>query len=263
MSTPDTVLLALPGMTLNETEFPDFGLPTLCARYATLFDCPSDAVARAGGMVPYVEGLEAWLATRREWLDAERRIVLGHSFGALLALAWLTSSPHSSVSGLILISASPGPLFRRVRLGVGTHLRLPLAPLLPLWNTRLVTRTVKRLCTGGSLDPEEVNFHELTTPTDRAVDRAGWRNVEWRRLRAMRLAMYGFDVRERLHRIRAQTIVLHGERDPLFAVEDARTLATAIPRAELHVIAGAGHALPLSHPGVVVAAVRDLTVEQL
>lgn len=258
MSTPDTVALALPAMSLNETEFPDFGLPTLCVRYATLFDCPPDSIARAAGMVPYVEGLEHWLVGQRDWREAERRIVVGHSFGALLALAWLTASPRESVDGVVLISGSPGPLFRRVRLGVGTHFRLPLAPLLPLWNTRFVTRTVKRLCTGGRLDPEEVNFHELKDCSDVAVDRAGWRNVEWQRLRAMRLAMSGFDVREMLHRIRAQTVILHGDADSLFSLEDARYLAREIPRVELRVIAGAGHALPVSHPEAVAAAVRDL-----
>lgn len=262
MSAQRTVALALPGMTLNETEFPAFGVPTLFAQYSALFDCPPDSVARAAGMVPYVEGLESWLATQNLWQRSEKRIVVGHSFGALLALSWLAGNSRESVDGLVLIAASPGPLFRRVRLGIGKHIRVPLAPILPLWNTRFVTRAVKRLCTGGRLGPETVDFHELAKRSDAAVDRAGWRAVEWQRLRAMRLAMSGFDMRGSLHRIRAHTIVLHGDRDSLFDVEDAHYLAREIPGAELRVIDGAGHALPISHPDAVSAAVRDLVARE-
>jgi pimeloyl-ACP methyl ester carboxylesterase len=258
MSTARTVVLTLPGMTLNETEFPRFSVPTLSLSYRALFDCPEDSVARAAGMEPYVRGLRDWLATRLAWQRADVRIVVGHSFGALLALSWLSASPNEKVDGLVTIGASPGPLVRRVRLRLGKHVRVPLAPILPLWNTRLVTRAVKRLCSGGRLDAEQVDFRALDKCSDAAVDRAGWRNVEWQRLRAMRLAMWGFDVRGSLHRILARTIVLHGDRDSLFDTEDARYLATEIPGAELRLVQGAGHGLPVSHPESVLAAVRDI-----
>jgi pimeloyl-ACP methyl ester carboxylesterase len=256
--THDSIVLTLPAMTLNETEFPDFGVPTLNCSYPALLDCPEDSLARLAGMVPYIHGLEQWLSTLQPWQRAQRRVVVGHSFGALLALAWLTGRPRSRVDGFVAIAASPGPLFRRVRLGRSKHLRLPVAPILPLWNTRLVTRCVKWLLTGGRLTAEKVDFRALRARSDAAVDRAGWRNVEWPWLRAMRLALHDFDMRPSLYRIRPRTIVLHGDRDSLFEVDDARLLASEIPHAELRVIAGAGHALPITHPGAVVRAVHDL-----
>ena len=70
--------------------------------------------------------------------------------------------------------------------------------------------------------------------------------------------MKGFDVRTRLHEIHVPTIVLHGTADSLFALRTAEKLAAGLPRAELRVVEGAGHGLPLTHGGEVVRAVRDL-----
>ena len=44
-----------------------------------------------------------------------------------------------------------------------------------------------------------------------------------------------------LSRITARTLVVAGDRDPLYPIEIARDLAAAIPGAELHVVEGGGH----------------------
>ncbi|HEX2412902.1 MAG TPA: alpha/beta fold hydrolase [Solirubrobacteraceae bacterium] len=51
-----------------------------------------------------------------------------------------------------------------------------------------------------------------------------------------------------LGRIAAPTLVLHGERDQLVPVRNARALAERIPDAELAVVRGAGHAYALERP---------------
>lgn len=255
---PDVVVLALPAMTLNWTEFPDFETPTLHASYRALVEPMRDTLARSLGLQPYTHGLEQWLRRNRLWLAARRRIVVAHSFGAMLALQWLCERPRPHVDGLVAISATAGPMFRRVHLRLGEHVRVPVAPLIPLWNTRLVTRICKRIFSNGRLTAAPVDFRALRPPNDARVDRAGWRNVEWQQLRAMRLALSGFDMRDRLHRFGSDCIVLHGDHDSLFEVEDARYLASAIPGAELRIVQGAGHALPVSHPEAVTRAVHDL-----
>lgn len=50
--------------------------------------------------------------------------------------------------------------------------------------------------------------------------------------------------RERLPQIVAPTVVLHGTRDPLFPIENARALASEIPGATLRELPGVGHELP-------------------
>jgi len=53
------------------------------------------------------------------------------------------------------------------------------------------------------------------------------------------------DRRERLRRITAPTTVIHGDADPLVPVEGGRDTAAAIPGAELVILPGMGHDLPL------------------
>jgi pimeloyl-ACP methyl ester carboxylesterase len=110
----------------------------------------------------------------------------------------------------------------------------------------------------GNLQAYPVNFRELGIESETDLGRAGWRNVDWRALRAFRFTMRGFDVRDRLRDIAAPTIVLHGTEDSLFAVEDAQLLAREMPAAELRLINGADHALPITHAGDVKRAVNDL-----
>jgi len=59
-----------------------------------------------------------------------------------------------------------------------------------------------------------------------------------------------FDVADRLGAIRAPTCVIVGERDILKGREYAEEMARRIPKAELHIIAGAGHATCWEKPDV-------------
>src|SRR3954469_25207943 len=58
------------------------------------------------------------------------------------------------------------------------------------------------------------------------------------------------DTLSRLHCIQAPTLVLHGDRDAMSPLANARLLAERIPDAELVVLAGAGHAYALEQPDV-------------
>ncbi|RDC58987.1 Prolyl aminopeptidase [Alteripontixanthobacter maritimus] len=53
------------------------------------------------------------------------------------------------------------------------------------------------------------------------------------------------DRRKRLQAVKAPTLVIHGEADPLVPVEGGHDTAEAIPGAKLHTIPGMGHDLPL------------------
>lgn len=53
------------------------------------------------------------------------------------------------------------------------------------------------------------------------------------------------DRRKRLARVKAPTLVLHGEADPLVKLEAGRDTAAHIPGAELKIIPGMGHDLPI------------------
>lgn len=275
-----TVALLLPGMTLNRTIFPELSMRTLALDFcdrppplprslANLYTRDAgrqrDVTDRLPDLDDYVAALESFLAAHGDRWDAERRIVVAHSFGAMLALRWLitrAATEAAKIHGLVLIAASAGPLFDRVgvRLGnvFGRELRVPFAPFYPLWNTPVVTRAMKRVTSRGRLDAEPQDFSTLARPSDLALDLTGWRNTDWQAMRAFRHALRGFDVRSELHRVHVPAIVLHGTCDALFAVREAEALVAGLPHAELRVIAGAGHGLPLTHGPEVAQAAAEL-----
>ncbi len=200
----------------------------------------------------YARMLHDWLRRQPAW-DGPGRVVVGHSFGGMLALQWLLdygSSAAARIDGLVLVSTTAGPVGDRlgIRLSVGRAAwRVPAKRLLWWWNTPLVTRQVKRWLSDGVLDARPVDFQTLPVTTDWAVDAAGWRNTDWRAMRSFRLAAERYAVGPELHRVRCPTVVLHGTRDALFSLSAAEELAALLPHGTLHVVAGAGHALPLTH----------------
>jgi pimeloyl-ACP methyl ester carboxylesterase len=260
------VVLLLPGMTLNATIFPPLDLPTVSIDFTRLVLGPDGAspelAARRIGM--YADFLSERLRREAAW-NALRRIVVAHSFGGMLALAWWLANRGSDVArvdGMVLIATTAGPMFDSVRLRLGSvggvETRVGISWLVRLWNRPTVTRTMKRLLTGGSLEARPVDFRSSGIRSDWALDRAGWRNTDWRAMRAYRLAMEGFDVRDRLGEIAVPIIVLHGTADTLLPPQCAKELAAGLPHAELRLVQGAGHALPLTHSKQVGEAVGDL-----
>ncbi len=63
--------------------------------------------------------------------------------------------------------------------------------------------------------------------------------------------------RERLARIAAPTLVIHGESDPLVPLAAGQDTAAHIPRARLKVISGMGHDLPLALVDEIAEAIAD------
>lgn len=263
---PGAVLL-LPGMTMNGSIFGSLWDQSLSVQFNDLVLEPRgespELLSRR--MAYYVDLLENRLGRWDGWA-ARPRIVVGHSFGGMLALTWLAARGATlrTVDGLVLIATSAGPIYDAVSLRLlglaGWELRLPVGPLIHTWNRPAVTRFVKRLASRGGLTAEPVDFQALRHRGDLAVDYAGWRHTDWRAMRSYRLAMEGFDLRHALPRIPLPTVVLHGTRDSLFPVQSAEVLASGLPNAELRVVEGAGHALPLTHPEAVRLAVQQVSL---
>lgn len=262
---PPSALL-IPGMSLNATVFPDLGLRSLVAEFTTLVLTADGDLPRGTpqGMWPYQERLDELLGSAPAW-RSRRRIVVAHSFGGMLALSWLLAhglEGPARIDGLVLAATSAGPMYDVVALRLvklkSWELRIRLAPWIGMWNRPAVTRTVKRLLTRGSLEPRAVDFRRLRWRGDLALDLAGWRNTDWRAMRSYRMAMHGFDVRDRLPEITVPTVVLHGSEDVLFPPSVGRNLARGLPDAEFRLVRGAGHGLPLTHGKEIVAAVERL-----
>ena len=64
-------------------------------------------------------------------------------------------------------------------------------------------------------------------------------------------------VERRLSQIRVPTLILTGDEDKLVPHQNSQRLAELIPRAQLVILRGAGHAFPLERENEVVAALQD------
>lgn len=70
-------------------------------------------------------------------------------------------------------------------------------------------------------------------------------------------ALAGFDVRGRLDRVRAPTLVIAGAQDPATPPADAELLVRGIPGANLIELPGAAHLANVERPAEVTRAIRD------
>jgi pimeloyl-ACP methyl ester carboxylesterase len=163
------------------------------------------------------------------WDDA---ILVGNSIGGGTALSAAVQAPER-VRGLALLN-SVG--YRRGLPAVGRLAAVPLAPLVSAYTPQVAMRLGLESVRGGwgSVTPERC-----------AACGSYFRDPEGRAafFRTLR-QLYGPDLdalARRYREIRAPTLVLHGERDPLIRLAHAERLAREIPPAELVPIPRCGH----------------------
>ncbi|HYF26001.1 MAG TPA: alpha/beta fold hydrolase [Baekduia sp.] len=161
--------------------------------------------------------------------------VAGASMGGMVALELAVRFPHR-VRSLVLMGA--GASAPDWTLG---HLHAAVV------GTGQVARDSARR---RGLWPEALLFSEAFRRADpqRAKELTRYfrrhRSPPWMVL-SQALAAGCFDRLDDLHRVRAPTLVLHGERDVMVPLSSAHRLAAGILGAELHVVPGAGHAAAL------------------
>lgn len=198
----------------------------------------------------WIDGQATALAHVLEALEATPAIVVGHDYGAPIAVAMSQCRPRS-VSALVLAAGNlftdtpiPAPLNVVAWPAIGGLASRVLfsAPML-----RMMLRVgVGRPCV--RLDPATYLGDPGQRGATRTILAGALRQLAHR---------YG-DVEAALPRIEQPTTVLWGGRDPFFDVRQARRTAAAIPNATLQVDRDAGHFLPAERPAAFITAVRLL-----
>ncbi|SIN68624.1 Pimeloyl-ACP methyl ester carboxylesterase [Singulisphaera sp. GP187] len=119
-----------------------------------------------------------------------------------------------------------------------------------------------QILAGPAYPPDEQRVRDLIVRTmKRSDDRSGMA----RHNALSALGLYE-DRRAKLKTIKAPTVVVHGAGDPLISVEGGKDTAANIPGAELRIIPGMGHDLPIPlaktiADAIVAAAVRAAAAE--
>ena len=166
--------------------------------------------------------------------------VYGVSMGGMIAQEVALRFPER-VRGLVLGCTSPGgprsvrPTVRELRVVAAAAASAPRSPVDGTLAAVLFSERFRRD------EPERAHF--LLEHFRRHLPAA-------QGVAAQLLASVFHDTVSRLDQVQAPTLVLHGERDVMAPLDNARMLAERIPNAELAIVPGAGHAYALERPDV-------------
>ncbi len=231
-------LLCITGFTISsavyEPVLPLWGQRFECITYDNRGSGRSGAPLRTTSMAE----LAADAARLLDALGVESAHVFGISMGGMIAQELALRFPER-VRGLVLAGTTPGgPRAVRpavaelaaVGVGMASSFRDPGRPwLAPL----LFSEEFRR--TQPARVAELLRFFGAHGPTPWGANAHWWATVY-------------HDTGARLGQIQAPTLVLHGAEDSFAPLANAEFLARRIPRAELAVVPGAGHACILEAP---------------
>jgi pimeloyl-ACP methyl ester carboxylesterase len=192
-------------------------------------------------------------------LDLERYVVLGHSFGAFVALQHAVDFAGRP-TGTVVSCGLPSERFL-------DHVEQQLAAFEPVelreqvtssWAREAHARTPEEV---GELLGDQLPFH-FANPRDPRIDdmRAAMANARFAPdvLRAAATDGYGhIEVEDRLGGVSHPVLVLAGRHDRTCSVRGAEATAAGIPGAELVVFEHSGHMTFVEEPGAYRAAVRQ------
>lgn len=196
-----------------------------------------------------VEASARLLADACAQLGVERPAVIGHSFGAPLAVAWAAQRPVAGVAACSPVGMVPLAL-RRARLVLPFH--RALAATEPWWGGAAVTRPLPRRAVFGWF-VGMAQLDGLDAGMGRALlrDAAASAEVVLPALRALER----LDLARLCAAVDAPALVLWGERDRS-GWESGPPLAAALRAAEV-VLPGVGHMPMLEAPYGFAVAVRE------
>lgn len=191
-------------------------------------------------------------------LGAGPVVLVGHSYGGTLALAYAEQRPQD-VRGLVLVDAAAGGAhsnaLRRAQAHLVQVLSWPVVqPLADVTFSQLLRTVSAKQGDAQAFDPGDVDeAHE------RRLLSLNMQQEDVDAFAAEELHADGViaDVDRDLSRIAVPAVVIQGVGDKLIEAEHGRKLAASLPRARLVMVSG-GHMAPYVHPDVVAAAVREV-----
>jgi pimeloyl-ACP methyl ester carboxylesterase len=266
---PDLVLLH--GASGNLRDFTLAFMDRLTDRYrVTAFDRPglghtdrvSDAFARPFarfGESPADQA--ALLAAAADRLGLDRPIVLGHSYGASVAMAWALDRPDD-VAGVVNVSGATMPwpgslglLYQVNGTGLGGAL---LPPLLAAFTPEpYVDRVIEDIFTPDPAPPDYATRVGAALTIRRDTLRANARQVN-------SLYPHVVAMAARYPALALPVEIVHGDADTIVPLAiHSEPLARLLPNAHLTVLPGIGHMPHHAAPEAVIAAIDRLAARAM
>jgi pimeloyl-ACP methyl ester carboxylesterase len=195
----------------------------------------------------------AMLRNALDQLGVERPVLVGHSWGSALALAYALDFPRD-VAGLVLLA----PAVYLSNDGVSLISKLPAVPIIgdvmnylftPLFGASLVRSDLKKAFAPHPVPPQYLRsaLSEWTRP----------KNVKWYAVDDALLNDSLPALSARYLEVRTPLAIVTGDSDLIVpAKENAHRLHESLPHSLLHILPETGHQIPFTHPEAVVAAVQ-------
>src|SRR5499433_3375780 len=253
--TGQQTVVMLHGNAGNVQDF-EYGLAELLSKsYRVIgFDRPGHGKSeRPGSKAASVEYQARMLHETLQNLGVNNPILLGHSWGASLALCYALKYP-SEIAGLVLLApaafpdADPNPLLRAM-------MKTPLIGGItlmfgktPMGNDRLRNELER------AFYPQPVPENYLKVATSTWLGRKQLRAYledEWSLNESLRRMSKHYG------NLRMPVVIVTGDEDQIVSPkENAYRLKEAIPQAQLVELKGAGHEIPLTRPDSVYSALK-------
>ncbi|MBI3437067.1 MAG: alpha/beta hydrolase [Proteobacteria bacterium] len=183
-------------------------------------------------------------------LGVERAHIVGASMGGMIGQLVVADYPNRALSFTSIFSTTGNPSLPRATPEAMAVLMTP-APNPNDDIDAYLDHTVRNARTIGSPGypfDEKLMRERLLSDVSRAYEPLGV-------ARQIAAVTANGDRRTKLAKIKAPTVVLHGDSDPLVPVEGGRDTAASIPDAELRIIPNMGHDLPPALYDAVVEAI--------
>lgn len=253
---PDLVLLH--GASGSSLEFTAGLMPALAPHFRVIVpDRPglghSDPLPGATALARQAAHLQAGLAQ----LGVTRPLLVGHSFGGSVALAWATSGapePGLAPAGLVLVSAPalpwPGPLDPWYRANATRLGRAVLPPLAAAWVP--ISHLHRVVATIFAPEPVPDSYAAQAGLGLALRSRTLGENVD--QVNALKAQLAA--LQPAYPALSLPVELLHGDADTVVPIQiHARPLQGLIPGAALTELAGAGHMPHHTRPHAVIAAI--------
>jgi pimeloyl-ACP methyl ester carboxylesterase len=174
-------------------------------------------------------------------LGVKKAHIVGVSMGGMIAQLVAADHPEHVLSLTSIMSTSGNPEVPFPADPKATAKMPPSAPEGDKEATIANAVKVVRILAGPDYPPDEKRIREMVVRSmNRSTDLGGM-------ARHNALSALGLfeDRRPKLQTIKAPTVVVHGAKDPIMSVAGGKDTAANIPGAELRIIPGMGHDLPI------------------
>jgi pimeloyl-ACP methyl ester carboxylesterase len=252
---PEPAVLLIHGLPGTAEDFEDV-TPLIAGHRTIAIDRPGFGFS-TGGYFSFDRQLQA-VHEVIEKLNLGRPILVGHSYGGSISLAYAERHP-GEVRGLVLVDAAAGNCSRHDNAFTRAQARFIQLIELPVIQ-QVADVTFSQLVRTASAEPAESEAFSPAPVNQKHRHRVLAINLKHGNMEAyagevLHASKEIDGVNRGLVGIHVPTVVIQGDHDKLVKPQCGRSIAATVPGARLQMVPG-GHMAPYTHPAAVAATVQ-------